>query len=446
MSALAQYHVLTGGRATGSDRAFDQGGRQRSRDLLARMGVEIVPQDGSCLASGCDGVVVSTAVENQVPDVQTAHRLGVPILHRSELLARHVAGHRTIAVTGTSGKSTVTALVFTILRGAGRDPSLLTGGNLVDLIAAGHPGNAWVGGSDLLVIEADESDGSLVHYEPWAGVLLNLRLDHKELTELSRLFATFHQRTRGPFIVGEDENLAPFAEDAAVFGLGPDCAVRGEHLTLAKDESFFTVAGVGFELPLPGPHNVINALAAIAACQALGVSLEAMKVPLSTFGGVSRRFQSIGEAGGVEIIDDFAHNPDKIGAALDTARSRLDPGRSGRILAIFQPHGFGPTRFLRDALIEAFATHLDRRDQLWLPEIYYAGGTVTRNVSSRDIVAAVVERGIPAHFHDRREEIVPAVTATARPGDVILVMGARDPSLTDFCHDILAALQAERQR
>ncbi len=192
-----------------------------------------------------------------------------------------------------------------------------------------------------------------------------------------------------------------------------------------------------FTLPVPGMHNVRNAVAALAACQALGLRFSQMAAPLARFQGVARRFQTVGRARGVEVVDDFAHNPDKIAAALSTARAR---GR--RILAVFQPHGFGPTRFLRDDLIAAFTRGLRPTDRLYLPEIYFAGGTVTRDISSRDIAAAVAARGVPALFTERRDDIVPSIAGEAREGDVILVMGARDPSLTDFCRRILARLEA----
>jgi UDP-N-acetylmuramate--alanine ligase len=159
--------------------------------------------------------------------------------------------------------------------------------------------------------------------------------------------------------------------------------------------------------------------------------------PLAAFGGVARRFNVIGTANGVTVIDDFAHNPDKIEAALATARERA--GR-GRLLAVFQPHGFGPTRFLREALVATFGAALRDEDVLWLPEIYYAGGTVTRDVSSGDIVAAVAAKGRDARFVPARADLPAALAAEARSGDVVLVMGARDPSLTGFCREVLARL------
>ncbi len=449
MSALAQYHAGRGGRATGSDRAFDRGERERLRACLQAAGVVITPQDGSGLSGPepdggtCDALIVSTAVEQTVPDVREAHRLGVPLRHRSELLAEFVRERRAIAVAGTSGKSTVAALIFELLRGAGRDPSIITGGELVCLQRAGLAGNAWGGGGDLLVIEADESDGSLVAYEPWAGVLLNLHRDHQEPAAIAEQFGIFRRRTRGPFVAGEDENLDALAAGAVRFGLGERCGVRALDINLVADGARFKVEAPDFAsgaqpfvMPVPGLHNVRNALAAIAACLTAGLALEEMVEPLWRFAGVARRFQSAGRTGGVEVIDDFAHNPAKIRAAVAAARARGE-----RVLAVFQPHGFGPTRFLRDDLIEAFADALRPQDRLYLPEIYYAGGTAARDISAREIADAVARRGVPATFAPARADLLAPLAAEARPGDVILVMGARDPSLTDFCRDVLAVLK-----
>jgi UDP-N-acetylmuramate--alanine ligase len=201
----------------------------------------------------------------------------------------------------------------------------------------------------------------------------------------------------------------------------------------------FTVNKVRFEVPQPGRYTVLNALAAIAMAREAGVTLVDMVEPLRGFAGVARRFVSVGTAGGVEVIDDFAHNPDKIAAALGAARDRL-AGTGGRVLAVFQPHGFGPTRFLRDELVAAFAGHLREADVLWLPEIFYAGGTVEKDISSADIVADIAARGRDARFCADRDDLPAAIAAEACPGDLALVMGARDPSLTSLARAILAAL------
>jgi UDP-N-acetylmuramate-alanine ligase len=449
MSALAQFQALRGGRASGSDRAFDRGERAEARAQLERLGVGIVAQDGSGVA-GAAAVVLSSAVESSVPDYAAARRLGVPVVHRSELLARFAAEHRTIAVTGTSGKSTVAAMVFEVLRGAGRDPSVITGGDLVLLQREGLWGNAWAGTSDLLVIEADESDGSVVRYQPAVGVVLNLQRDHKETSEVAAMFETFRRRTRGTFVVGEDVELAAPAVGEVSFGFGPRAGLRGTDVALAPDGAAFTAAGVRFALPVPGRHNVENALAAIAACRAVGVAPEDMVAPLAGFRGVGRRFQSLGFARGVEVVDDFAHNPAKVAAALTTAQARAGrmagtqpaggaPG--GRVLAVYQPHGYGPTRFLRADFVATFAETLRPADRLWLLEVFYAGGTTTRDFSAADIAAEIAARGTGAAFAPSREWLIERVAAEARAGDLVLVMGARDPSLTDLARGILARLE-----
>jgi UDP-N-acetylmuramate--alanine ligase len=439
MSALAQFVAIKGGKASGSDRSFDRGQRPEARRLLEALGVTLHPQDGSGLADDCAALVVSTAVENEVPDVAEARRLGIPVLHRSELLAHFVAAHRTLAITGTSGKSTTVAMAFGILRGAGRDPSVITGGELASLQGEGLWGNAWAGSSDLLVIEADESDGSVVRYHPAVGVLLNLQKDHKDVETVAELFRTFRAQIREACVVGEAENLREFAGGATVFGFGPSAGLRAEAVVLTPEGSTFRVQGVPFHLPVPGRHNVENALAAIAACQALGVSLPDMAAPLAAFQGVARRFQGLGSRGGVKVVDDFGHNPAKVAASLRTAHLRTEP-LGGRVLAVFQPHGFGPLKFLRAEFVEAFAEGLSERDRLWFLEVFYAGGTVSRDISSADVVADLVARGVAAEVAPTREALVAKLAAEARPGDLILVMGARDPSLTDFAQAILAAL------
>ncbi len=445
MSALAQYHAQQGGLASGSDRAFDNGERAEIRTRLEALGVRLVIQDGSFLQIEAgrrpDAVVVSTAVEAKVPDMKTAQQHAIPILHRSELLARYVASHRTIAVSGTSGKSTVTAMVFEILKAAGKGPGLLTGGALAALVAEGHLGNAWgptpqADGPPWLVIEADESDGSLVRYHPWGGIVLNLGLDHKTPAEIMAMFTTFRDNVKGPLVVADMPELASLHPGSLLYGLGDGPGTRARDVQLLPKGAEFTIDGVPFRLQVPGAYNVLNATAAVAIAAAAGVPVAEAVAPLAAFIGVARRFQSVGTTAGVEVIDDFAHNPDKIAAALAAAHTRTE----GRVLAIFQPHGFGPTRFLKEALIETFGSSLAPDDVLWMPEIFFAGGSVTRDISSGDLTAAIVELGRQARFLPARNDLPAAIAAEARPGDLVLVMGARDPSLTDFCHAIVGAL------
>ncbi|HAZ09152.1 MAG TPA: hypothetical protein DCZ01_11675 [Elusimicrobia bacterium] len=435
MSALAQIHVMDGGQATGSDRDFDRGRGAALRKKLEAMGVRLFAQDGGAVTRETDLVVLSTAIEDANPEVSAAKALGVPVRHRSEFLAQYVERMRAVAVTGTSGKSTVVAMIFEILEGAGRGPSVITGGSLLALEERGLFGNAWRGKSDLLVVEADESDGSLLNYRPAVGVFLNLTKDHQEVGALREIFLKFRARMKTALVNADDPALGGIRADQT-FGLESG-AVRAEGLDLRARGSGFRVRDVRFQLPVPGRHNIANAVAAVAACLNEGVPLADCSRALACFKGVARRFQSLGTARGVEVVDDFAHNPAKISATLSAARPR---GR--RVLAVYQPHGFAPTRYLKNELIEAFAEGLRPEDRLWLADIYYAGGAASKDVSSRDLAEPLRARGRNAFHVPERAAIVAEVAAQAREGDLVLVMGARDPSLADFARELLAALQA----
>lgn len=435
MSALAQIHAMDGGPATGSDRDFDLGRGAALRPKLEALGIRLLPQDGSAITRETALVVLSTAIEGSNPEIAAAKALGVPLMHRSEFLARHVAGMRTIAVTGTSGKSTVVAMIFEILEAAGRGPSVITGGALIALQKRGLTGNAFRGKSDILVVEADESDGSLVNYKPAVGVFLNLTKDHLEVPALREIFLKFRENAATALVNADDPALADVRADAS-FGVSSG-GVHASALALAAAGSSFRVDGVEFTLPVPGRHNVENAMAAIAACRNEGVTLAECARALAGFQGVARRFQSLGTSRGVEVVDDFAHNPAKIAATLTAARLR---GR--RTLAVYQPHGFAPTRHLKNELIAAFAEGLRPDDRLWLPDIYYVGGTASKDISSGDVTAPLRAKGLNAFHVPARAAIVAEIAAAAREGDLVIVMGARDPSLSDFAREILAALKA----
>jgi len=435
MSAIAQFHAKSGGIISGSDRAFDSGEKSDVRKKLEDLGISIFPQDGSAVKEGCDYIVASTAIENTVPDFAEAEKRRIEILHRSDMLAHFVKQNRSIAVGGTSGKSTVAAMVFEILSAAGKSPSLITGGKLVQLMEQGRIGNAWTGESDILVIEADESDGTIVKYNPEIGVVLNLSKDHKEEAVCAEMFGKFRENTREHFITGDDDNLGYLQEDSFIFGFGESADVRAENIELLPAYSIFKVKKVEFKIPMPGIHNVQNAVAAIAACLKTGVSLDEMSAPLSAYHGVHRRFQSLGKAAGVEVIDDFAHNPAKIAATIKAAQIR-----GSRVIAIFQPHGFYPTRFMWDEFIDSFSTVLREQDILWLQEIYYAGGTTQKDFSASDLVDDIAKKCSHAFFSPDRKYLLSSLSKEAKAGDIILVMGARDATLSDFARKILESL------
>ena len=430
MSGLAQFQVMCGGFASGSDRAIDRGTAKDIAEKLSSVGVKVVPQDGKSLTKEFDVIVVSTAIEDDVGEVQRAAELGVPVIHRSEYLAEITRGCRTISVAGTSGKSTVTAMIFEILVYAGISPSLLTGANLVLLEESGLMGNCFIGSSDWLVIEADESDGSLVRYSSEVGVLLNLGRDHKEPDEVKRYFSAFKSNSSVCILNGDKENMADLREGSTLFH-----PKEATDIELGPDSSRFRYKDADFFLPIPGLHNIENGVAATAVCIHVGVKPEVSAEALKEFKGVKRRFERVGVRGNIRVIDDYAHNPAKVSAAIKTAQLG-----GGRVLAFFQPHGFAPTRFMKDELIESFADSLDEKDILWVTEIYYAGGTAVKDISSVEIVSGIVERGRDARFVPARDDIIPEMVLIAKEGDTILVMGAREHSLNRFARDILESL------
>jgi UDP-N-acetylmuramate-alanine ligase len=254
---------------------------------------------------------------------------------------------------------------------------------------------------------------------------------------VAAMFATLRARVREALAVGDAENLDEFAGGALRFGLGPRADIRGEDVELGPSSSRFRVGDTQFELSVPGAHNVANALAAIAACRLLEVTLEDMAGPLAKYRGIGRRFQTIGRARGVEVIDDFAHNGEKIAAGIRTAKLR-----ARRVIAIYQPHGYGPTRFLRPDFVATFSRELGPDDRLFMLEVFYVGGTATRDFSSADIVAEIAALGTNAEFAPSRDWLVDRVAQDARPGDLILVMGARDPSLSELARAMLTRIQS----
>ena len=439
ISALAQLHAMAGEEVSGSDRLINKGFTKLPVwEHLKKLGVKIYPQYGSGIDEKTDAVVLTSAIEPDNAEVAKAKQLAIPILHRSDLLAKHVRESRTIAVSGTSGKSTTTAMLFEILRHAGKDPSLITGGILLSLQQEGYFGNIYKGKSDMLVIEADESDGTLVNYHPKIGIMLNLAKDHKELDVLKGYFQKFSINC-GAFIINEEEKLLKeIAGQHKTFGLKKG-GVHARDLKLTGSGSMFTVEGVPFKLNIPGEHNVKNALAAVAAAREAGVDLKTASEALADFKGVYRRFNTIGIANDIEVVDDFAHNPHKCAAALKAAHLR-----GKRVLAFFQPHSFASVQLLKEEFIEEFAKNIKKKDSLYLGEIYYAGGTIPQGVSSKWIYHGLKKKKVNVKYSARRGKFIAGLARAARPGDIVLVLGARDPTLTDFAKEIFKEIQNKK--
>ncbi len=435
MSAIAQYLAWSGQAITGSDRMAFSDEMMEAKGKLERCGCKISPQDGTGITSSTEALVISTAIEDDNADIAAARRHGVPIFHRSDVLAAITAAHRTIAVCGTNGKSTVTAMIFEVLRACGKNPSVITGANLIRLNEEGLLGNAFKGDSGILVIEADESDGTLVKYRPSKCVFLNISKDHKPVTETLELFKRLSNQT--PLVIknADDPGLNPI-KAARTFGLLENSDFRPESVKAVTPSVQFTLKGTDFALPLPGYHNLCNALAALCVCESQGCSLQEMVEPMRQFRGVSRRFSVSRTGKGVTVIDDYAHNPEKVKAAILAAR---DFG--SRLFAVFQPHGYGPTRFLKDEFVETFARFIRPADELYLLPIYYAGGTVKKDISSEELADLIRKRrGVVSRAPQNREDLISALKQHVKPGDVVILMGARDPSLSLLAQEIKNSL------
>ncbi len=443
MSALAQFLAGKGVESCGSDRRFASSDGEKIKKQLEEAGVKCFPQDGSGIVQPFT-IVVSTAIENGNPDTEAAQKLNIPIMHRSELLAKITIENQTIAVSGTSGKSTVTGLIWHILNENKKDPSLLSGAGLSVLEEQGKIGNA-VAGNGWLVAEADESDGTLIRYSPKIGIILNIDKDHKELSDLENLFAEFAgnvRKTDGTLIVNGSHSLAAKLADSKtiLFGWSENCAVKGSDYKANGISSEFKISFNGenadFYLPMPGKYNAENAIAATAACIHAGLSLNECANALRTWKGIHRRSQIYECKNAIILVDDYAHNPTKIAASI---RSCQDFAK-GKLFAWFQPHGFGPTKFLKDDLVEEISKVLRPNDEMWFSSIYYAGGTAERNFDADILSEALAKKGCNANFISNRDECLKEVANKAKPGDVILLMGARDPSLTDFAKNVFASL------
>jgi UDP-N-acetylmuramate--alanine ligase len=436
-----------GAEVAGSDRSLDQGRIAAKFEFLERQGIALFPQDGSGLVSPEQILVASAAIEESVPDVQAATRLGTARMTRAELLARLFnAAPVSVGVAGTSGKSTVTGMVAWILHAAGREPIAMNGAVMKNFVTADTPfASALVGRGDAFVSEVDESDGSIALFRPKIAILNNVSLDHKSLDELRGLFLDFAAKAETAiFNLDDAEASALRAQLGRGLGFSLSDSAADYHATDLVEEplaiSFTAHArgeSAGVRLQVPGRHNAANALAALAAAEAAGLPLREAAQALAGFEGLRRRFEVVGERGGVTVIDDFAHNPDKIAATLATLHAW-----PGRLLLFFQPHGYGPLRQMGRELTATFAEGMAAGDVLVMPDPVYYGGTVDRSVGSGEIVADLVAAGRKAEHIPDRAEAGRRLAARARAGDRILVMGARDDTLTEFARDVLAQLRS----
>lgn len=438
MSAIAQYLKGTGKEVSGSDRYFKPDEYNKTKEQLEAEGIQCFLQDGSGISEKTDLVVVSTAIEDTVFEVKKAKKLGLPMIKRSELLALISESKKTIAVAGTSGKSTTSAMLYQILLDAGLEPSIISGAGLTSIIKKGKIGNAAVGKGDWLIIEADESDGSVVQYHPEIGLLLNIDKDHQEIDELIDLFTQFKNNTKSLFVVNQSNTLAKTLSANKDNDFGFEEENTEFNAKNFKQEGFnlsFELKKQKFKMNAIGQHSVENATAAIAVANQIGVDLETCAKSLKNYEGIYRRHQILGQKKGIWVIDDYAHNPAKCAASIKACQPLAE-----KVVAWFQPHGYGPTRFLRNDFVEEISNVLRPEDEIWMSEIFYAGGTAVKDISANDLVQDIKAKGKKAFFVEDRNEFLNEAKDSLSENCVLLLMGARDPSLEKFGKEIFEKL------
>lgn len=438
MSAIAQYLQGIGKEVSGSDRYFHPDEYNKTKEQLENEGIKCFLQDGSGINEKTDLIVVSTAIEDTVIEVQKAKELGIPIIKRSELLAIIAKSKKTIAVAGTSGKSTTSAMLYQILLDANLEPSIISGAGLTSIIKQGKIGNAAVGNGDWLIIEADESDGSVVQYEPEIGLLLNIDKDHQEIDELIDLFTIFKNNSRSLFVANQSNTLTKSLSANSENDFGFQNINAGYSAENFKQDGLslaFEVRNQKFQMNSLGQHSVENATAAIAVANQIGVDLKICAESLENYEGIYRRHQILGQKNGVWVIDDYAHNPAKCAASIKACQPLAE-----KVIAWFQPHGYKPTRFLKDDFIEEISEALRPQDEIFMSEIFYAGGTAVKDISANDLISGIKERGKNAHFIEDRNDLLETLRPELKEGTVLLLMGARDPSLEEFCKNLFENL------
>ena len=382
MSALAQALVSLGHSVSGADRVVSSSDRALwppSIRRLETMGVKVFPDDGSGVDASIQRVIVSTAIEPDNPGLANAQKLGIPVVHRAAALAEALSSFKLVAVAGTCGKSTVTAMLAHVLAVCGFDPFCVNGAAVV-----GWNGSVRSGKGQYAVAEVDESDKSLTAFRPFAAIITNASADHYSKEEMDEVFDAFVKEVPGPVIDGRKVSCVA------------DCS-------------------------LPGEHNRQNAGLALAMAVALGADEQKARAALTEFPGVERRLQRIGRCGEAEVFDDYAHNPEKLHAMLTTLQAQTEKG----VAVVWRPHGYGPLRKMLEPLAAMFSETLRPHDRLILLPVYDAGGTADRSVQS-DALAARVPGSV---FLQTPEEVYRLLMAQASAFGAIVTAGARDPGL-----------------
>lgn len=404
MNAIAQLLVADGKRVTGSDRFLDQGVELPVFGMLRKLGVELVPQDGAVLDSQTKGLVLSTAVEADNPERLAAKEKSVPEKHRAEVLAEFTRKGSLAAIAGTSGKTSCAGWLGWTLAACGLDPNVVNGGGILGWKSEESPGNVRCSSPEKWwVVEVDESDRSLLKFNPEIALINTLTADHHSLEDSIDLFRAFAKRVKKTIVCGP--GVKPYLEDFP--------GIQAELIEVTTP----------LQASLPGTHNHWNAAAVFMMAKASGCDPLLAEQAIKTFRGVERRLEGCNpESRGPLIFDDYAHNPEKISAAIQAVRPE-----NGRLFILWRPHGFAPLKQNFQAFVEAFTGNLREEDEAWILPVFYAGGTAPDGTDSNDFVRALTLRGVNAQV---LEDYPPEVPLDSR--DVLLVTGARDPELPVF--------------
>ena len=445
MSALAAGAAECGWQVSGSDRGADKPENAPLISALRAQGVQIFPQDGSRFASGelPDDLIYSTAIEEDNPDLLAAGN--IPRMHRSEFLRLLLenSGKTTIAVTGSCGKSSVTAHLTETLDNMGADPEMISGALSKSYRRSDNAGNYRAGKGKYLVFEADESDKSLLAYGADYAVILNIGTDHYEQDELARVFGEFLKNIRRGAILSRQvaDALAdriPEHLQIRIFDAenGSEKALTLQEYLPGEPPMARCADGTLLTLPAIGRHVALNALAILGLAEMLGFEKNSVIGALSRFGGVWRRNDFAGKTpSGAMVYDDYAHNPEKIISCLSGMRESA----RGRLLAVFQPHGYKPFGFMGKALFEKLEAFLRKDDIFILMEPFYAGGTSSFSPHSCDVCHSWQQASARPECYlelSDREKLKTFIQKEAAAGDVVVIMGARDNSLSIFAHDL----------
>lgn len=446
MSALAQMLQFQGVKVSGSDRALDNSENAKIISALRNQGIKLFPQDGSYAENNTPEVLVySTAIEKDNPDFSVLP--DITKVHRADMLARAINamnGGNTIAVSGSCGKTTVTAWLAETLFLLGEDPVMIGGGLSNRFSSDLSAGNFRAGQGNFTVFEADESDKSLVQFSPDYSLVLNIGTDHYPKDELKELFGEFLKRTKKGAVVSDEVynflgaesfkhlKVAIFADQVVPLGELPFWNLESYHPE--GGESKVVINGnLNLNLPYPGRHSALNAAAILAMCEMIGIPADETQTYLGNFQGVWRRFDFAGNnVSGAKVYDDYAHNVEKIISCINTAREVAE----GKVIAVFQPHGFGPLKFMRQPLFEELEKSLNKDDIFVFMPVYYAGGSAAFTPTSEEVAEDYKINGKKTFLSfASRAEAIAELNSISAFGDVIIVMGARDNSLSCFAEN-----------